>query len=74
LVEGHTNDIGDDAFNYGLSERRAAAVVDWLVRSGIDRNRLASKGYGETRPVVPNDSDEHRAQNRRVDFTIVSRQ
>ncbi len=74
LVEGHTNDVGDDAFNYDLSDKRAAAVVDWLVKAGVDRNRLASKGYGETRPLVPNDSDEHRAQNRRVEFTIVSRQ
>lgn len=74
LVEGHTNDVGDDNANYKLSEARAKAVVDWLVAQGIDRNRLASKGYGETRPLVANDSDEHRATNRRVEFTIVSRQ
>jgi outer membrane protein OmpA-like peptidoglycan-associated protein len=48
--------------------------MDWLIAQGIDRNRLTSKGYGETRPLVPNDSDEHRAANRRVEFTIVSRQ
>ncbi|MFH1469080.1 MAG: OmpA family protein [Pseudomonadota bacterium] len=73
LIEGHTNDIGDDEVNYRLSDKRAAAVMQWLLDAGVDRNRLASKGYGETRPLVPNDSDEHRALNRRVEFTIVTR-
>lgn len=73
LIEGHTNDIGNDESNYRLSEQRAAAVLKWFVEHGVDRNRLASKGYGETRPIVPNDSEEHRARNRRVDFTIVTR-
>lgn len=73
LVEGHTDDVGDDDANYKLSEDRARAVVDWLVKAGVDRNRLAAKGYGETRPLVANDTDEHRAQNRRVEFTIVKR-
>jgi outer membrane protein OmpA-like peptidoglycan-associated protein len=73
LIEGHTNDIGDDEVNYRLSDKRAATVLQWLITAGIDRNRLTSKGYGETRPLVPNDSDEHRALNRRVEFTIVTR-
>ena len=47
--------------------------MNWLVEAGVDRNRLAAKGYGETAPLVPNDSNEHRAQNRRVEFTIVLR-
>jgi outer membrane protein OmpA-like peptidoglycan-associated protein len=73
LVEGHTNDVGDDEVNYRLSDARARAVMDWLIRNGVDRNRLTSKGYGETRPLVPNDGDENRARNRRVEFTILSR-
>jgi outer membrane protein OmpA-like peptidoglycan-associated protein len=73
LVEGHTNDVGDDEYNYRLSDARAEAVRAWLVAQGVDRNRLASKGYGETRPLVPNDSEDNRARNRRVEFTIVTR-
>ena len=73
LVEGHTDDVGNDDANYRLSEERARAVMNWLVEAGVDRNRLAAKGYGETAPLVPNDSNEHRAQNRRVEFTIVLR-
>jgi large repetitive protein len=73
LIEGHTNDVGDEEYNYRLSDKRAAAVMSWLVSQGIDRNRLASKGYGETRPLVPNSNDENRAINRRVEFTIVTR-
>ncbi len=73
LVEGHTDDVGNDDANYRLSEERARAVMNWLVEAGVDRNRLAAKGYGETAPLVPNDSNEHRARNRRVEFTIVLR-
>ncbi len=73
LVEGHTDDVGNDDANYRLSEARARAVADWLIAAGIDRNRFAAKGYGETRPLEPNVSDDSRARNRRVEFTIVVR-
>jgi outer membrane protein OmpA-like peptidoglycan-associated protein len=73
LIEGHTDDQGNDETNYRLSDQRAQAVMDWLIGYGIDRNRIASKGYGETRPIVPNSDDEARARNRRVEFTIVTR-
>jgi len=73
LIEGHTDDQGNDELNYRLSDQRAESVMNWLIAYGIDRNRIASKGYGETRPIVPNTDDDSRARNRRVEFTIVTR-
>lgn len=70
-VEGHTDSTGPDAYNQGLSERRAQAVVDLLVnRHGIDASRLQAVGYGESQPVASNDSREGRAENRRVMATL----
>lgn len=69
-VEGHTDSVGSDAYNQGLSERRARAVVEYLVGKGIDSSRLSSVGYGESRPATTNDTDEGRAQNRRVDLIV----
>jgi len=70
-IEGHTDDIGDDAANQALSERRAQSVRDYLVSQGIAAERLSAVGYGVTRPLVPNDSPANRATNRRVDLVIV---
>jgi hypothetical protein len=67
-VEGHTDSDGDDASNQSLSERRAQAVVDQLVSMGISASRLVSKGWGETKPVGPNNTSEGKAANRRVEF------
>ena len=67
-VEGHTDDVGDDDVNLQLSQRRALAVVNYLVTMGIDRARLSYEGYGETRPLLRNESPENRARNRRVEF------
>lgn len=67
-VEGHTDNIGGDVFNQTLSERRAASVVKYLTAARIDANRLSSKGYGLARPLVPNNSEAERAQNRRVEL------
>jgi outer membrane protein OmpA-like peptidoglycan-associated protein len=67
-IGGHTDDAGTAAHNLSLSDARAKAVVDWLVAHGITASRLSSHGYGESRPLVPNDSDKHRAQNRRVEM------
>jgi outer membrane protein OmpA-like peptidoglycan-associated protein len=69
-IQGHTDSKGGDAFNKKLSERRAASVLKWLVGHGIDRARLTSAGYGEERPIDSNDTDEGRANNRRVEFHI----
>jgi OOP family OmpA-OmpF porin len=69
-VEGHTDDVGPAAYNKQLSAARAASVVSWLVQHGISRDRLGSAGFGMERPLVPNDSEPHRQQNRRVEFHI----
>jgi outer membrane protein OmpA-like peptidoglycan-associated protein len=67
-IHGHTCDIGGREFNYKLSLRRAAAVKNYLVRQGIDETMIVSRGFGESKPVVPNDSEENRELNRRVEF------
>ncbi|MDX1722714.1 MAG: OmpA family protein [Pseudomonas sp.] len=70
-VEGHTDSIGSDAYNQGLSERRANAVREVLVEQhGIESNRVSAVGYGETRPVADNDSESGRAINRRVEAAV----
>lgn len=67
-IAGHTDAQGGDADNQALSERRAAAVRDWLSARGIDAARLAAEGHGESRPVADNGSAEGRALNRRVEL------
>jgi outer membrane protein OmpA-like peptidoglycan-associated protein len=69
-VEGHTDNRGSAAYNKGLSQRRAASVVNWLVSRGIDKKRLSSKGLGLEKPIDTNDTDEGRQNNRRVEFHI----
>jgi outer membrane protein OmpA-like peptidoglycan-associated protein len=67
-VEGHTDDQGGKAINQPLSERRAAAVVAWLVSKGIAPDRLGAKGFGDSKPIDKNTTAEGRANNRRVEF------
>ncbi len=67
-IEGHTDNVGDAAFNQKLSEERAQSVKNKLVQMGIPAGRLATKGFGETNPVDSNDTPEGRANNRRVEF------
>jgi len=69
-VWGHTDDKGADVYNLRLSQKRAAAVVKFLTDSGIDARRLNSAGFGKTRPVADNATDEGRARNRRVELHI----
>ena len=71
-VEGHTDNRGGADMNMNLSSRRAASVVKWLVAHGVDKSRLVSKGFGLTRPIDSNDTDEGRQNNRRVEFHIDS--
>jgi OOP family OmpA-OmpF porin len=70
-VDGHTDAIGGDAYNQKLSERRAAAVASYLAAHGVTASRLHTRGYGESHPVASNDTDEGRAQNRRVELNVV---
>jgi outer membrane protein OmpA-like peptidoglycan-associated protein len=71
IVEGHTDNRGAAEVNLKLSKTRAAAVVDYLAKQGIEPSRLSSEGYGAARPLVPNLTPANRARNRRVDFKIV---
>jgi OOP family OmpA-OmpF porin len=66
-VEGHTDSVGAAAYNQKLSERRAMAVRDYIVSQGVDAARLEVHGFGKTKPIASNDTEEGRAQNRRVE-------
>ena len=70
-IAAHTDDAGSNSYNIRLSKRRARSVVLYMRESNIDFNRIISKGYGESNPLVPNDSDEHKAMNRRVELKIL---
>ena len=69
-ISAHTDDVGNDDYNLKLSEKRAKTVVDYLTSKGIKADRMTAKGYGETQPLVGNDTDENKAKNRRVQFKI----
>ena len=69
-IQGHTDDIGRDADNLLLSERRAKSVYEYVIAQGISANRLRYKGYGETMPIADNSTAEGRAKNRRTVFLI----
>ena len=69
-IQGHTDDVGSDAFNLTLSENRAHSVYNYLVSKGISSSRLSYKGYGETQPVDTNDTEAGRAMNRRTEFLV----
>ncbi|HEV7418049.1 MAG TPA: OmpA family protein [Tianweitania sediminis] len=69
-VNGHTDSQGSDAYNYGLSQRRASSVADYLSAQGVDGRRFAVNGYGETQPIASNASEAGRAQNRRVEIYV----
>jgi outer membrane protein OmpA-like peptidoglycan-associated protein len=70
-LSGHTDNDGNAKANLKLSDDRAKAVVDYLVKKGIAANRLSEKGYGDTMPVADNGSEAGKAQNRRTDVTII---
>lgn len=69
-VNGYTDAIGTDARNERLSERRAEAVKDALVRNGVSASRITTRGYGDANPVASNATAEGRAQNRRVEIIL----
>ena len=72
-LEGHTCDLGSDAHNLGLSQRRAATIKSLLLRAGIEESRLVTSGLGETQPAVPNTGEGNRSLNRRVELRIINR-
>ncbi|MDX1380492.1 MAG: OmpA family protein [Xanthomonadales bacterium] len=69
-IEGHTDSVGTEAYNIGLSQRRAAAVERYLLDNGIEHSRIETRGLGEEFPVASNETDSGRAQNRRVEIII----
>ena len=72
-IAGYTDNVAGDAYNQQLSQRRAQAVVDYLISAGIERTRLVPKGNGEKNPVASNDTDEGRSLNRRVEFRFLKK-
>ncbi len=70
-VSAHTDNVGSAAYNNKLSNRRAQSVVDYLIESGVDGEKIVAKGYGMSQPIVPNTTEENRAMNRRVEFKIL---
>ena len=72
-IQGHTDDQGSYDYNARLSQNRAESVQTWLVEAGVDAGRLSARGYGESRPLVREETEEARATNRRVEFRIMER-
>ncbi|UZK68117.1 OmpA family protein [Sphingomonas sp. S1-29] len=70
-VYGHTDSTGSDSYNQGLSERRAVSVADYLAQRGVASARMATRGYGESQPIASNETEEGRAENRRVEVKLV---
>lgn len=68
VIEGHTDNVGADAYNLNLSKARAKTVMDYFVSKGIPSSRISSVGYGETKPIASNDTEEGMAKNRRVEI------
>ncbi len=73
VLNGHTDNVGSDDFNQDLSENRAMAVFNYLIKYNISESRLSYNGYGESKPVAGNNTDEGRQLNRRVEFEILSK-
>ncbi|MDR1976076.1 MAG: OmpA family protein [Campylobacteraceae bacterium] len=71
LIEGHTDSIGDDSYNLELSEKRAKLLKNSLIENGVDADRIIARGYGESKPIKPNQTEEGRAENRRVEIIFV---
>ena len=71
-LEGHTDHLGAEDYNYNLSVKRAQAIYKYLIIAGISPDKLSYKGYGRSRPIAPNDSPANQQLNRRVAFRITS--
>lgn len=70
-IAGHTDSDGDDDYNLKLSQDRAESVVNYLINAGVARDILSAVGYGETKPVVDNETEEGKARNRRIEFRVI---
>lgn len=72
LIIGHTDNVGSESYNQKLSVRRASSTANYLISQGIGAARVTTKGMGETDPKVANDTEAHRAENRRVEFVLTA--
>ena len=72
-IQGHTDNVGGVDYNMTLSENRARAVYDALISRGIEPSRLRYRGFGFSRPIASNDTEEGRAKNRRTEFVILAK-
>jgi OmpA-OmpF porin, OOP family len=72
-IHGHTDNIGTDEYNLALSKSRASAVANYVIRHGVDASRVFPRGYGSTKPIANNDSEDGRQENRRVEFLILTK-
>ena len=70
-ISAHSDNVGSDTYNLKLSNRRAQSVVEYLTDKDVPKDNLIAKGYGETKPIAPNDTDENKAKNRRVEMEIL---
>jgi len=70
-ISGHTDNVGSDSSNQKLSTERANKVREYLLSKGIDEKRITSKGYGASKPIAPNTTDEGKKKNRRVDLLVL---
>lgn len=70
-IHGHTDNVGDDRANLLLSENRAEAVNQFIAKEGVDPNRISYMGFGESKPIAPNDTEAGRAKNRRTEFVVL---
>jgi OOP family OmpA-OmpF porin len=69
-LSGHTDNVGTEAYNQRLSERRANSVRDYISKKGVDTSRISAQGFGESKPIADNKTREGRAKNRRVEIKV----
>jgi OmpA-OmpF porin, OOP family len=69
-LSGHTDNVGSDAYNQKLSERRVAAIRDYVGKKGVDAGRISGQGFGESKPIADNKTREGRSKNRRVEIKV----
>ena len=69
-LSGHTDNVGSDAYNQKLSERRVTAVREYVVKKGVDAGRISGQGFGESKPIADNKTREGRSKNRRVEIKV----
>lgn len=69
-LSGHTDNVGSEAYNQKLSERRVSSVQDYVVKKGVEGSRVSGQGFGESKPIADNKTREGRAKNRRVEIKV----